>query len=122
MSTDNTSTVSPAAAPPSSNRSSMDRLNELIHGPTVGFEQQTAIAAQLQAITDGNVSVGFAPAAFLENDEDAKGHLYGAGLSDPDAEEITLDDRRPEPLRDQLAAELRRISQLYAELADRIDA
>ena len=50
------------------------------------------------------------------------GHLYDATRNTPDGVELmTLDDRRPEPMEVQLAAELRRVAAKYTALAERIE-
>jgi len=81
------------------------------------------VAEQLEALSGGKVHVDFSPGTFHEDDEGALGHLFtGFYFGEDEADFVTLDDRQPEPLEEQLATELRRISRLFADLAEEVQA
>jgi hypothetical protein len=77
-------------------------------------------AARLTNLTGETVCVQSETGTYGISPDDAC-HLYDVFLSDPNDEHMTLDDRMPEPLTDQLTSELRRISQLYTDLADQVE-
>jgi hypothetical protein len=81
-------------------------------------------AERLTALTGGAVRIEFNPRAMLLHDDPASlGHVY---MGHPPVEVredfLDLDDRKPEPLHAQLAAELRRAAAWYAGLAERVEA
>jgi hypothetical protein len=80
------------------------------------------IADLLAGLVGGKMHIYHSDSTFLKGDEAAKGHLY-MGFDDAEDTEagITLDDRRPEPLDVQLAAELRRVEKWYRKLAKKVE-
>jgi len=79
--------------------------------------RQLDIAAKLTALTGGRLEVSFDDGRFHAGEW---GHRFWGTLS-TEADDIELDDREPAPLQEQLTSELRRISRLYAELADQVE-
>ncbi len=78
------------------------------------------IAGEFERLTDGMLSVSFAPGTWTDGDEESKNHLYFGGLNNEE-EFLWLDDRRPESLPTQAAAELRRLATECNRLADQIE-
>jgi len=76
-------------------------------------------AARLTALTGGRLEVYHDNGRYCAPSP-STGHRYGAIVTGEDSC-IDLDDREPATLQEQLVSELRRISRLYSQLADRIE-
>ena len=80
------------------------------------------IAKRLTALTDGQINVTHEPTTYFASEPESKGHLYEGWLGIELGEDVVcLDDRQPESLRVQLAAELRRVANYYWELANKVE-
>lgn len=84
------------------------------------------VRASLEAVkaieewTEGEVTVNFAPNAWIEDDQKGMNHLFFGSLSSEE-DHLWLDDRKPAPLVAQMASELRRLAAHCEHLAERIE-
>jgi hypothetical protein len=84
------------------------------------------LAARLVDLADGYLILRYSPAEHPSDDQDAQGHLFIGGYFAPlespmhGAELVTLDDRSPVPMAEQLQLELRRIAAVYVDLAETV--
>jgi hypothetical protein len=86
------------------------------------------LRASLEAVelieqrTGGEVILNFlaGPGLKIENDPDGNYHRFVGALSSEE-DYLYMDDRKPEPLVDQMASELRRLAAHCERLAERIE-
>jgi hypothetical protein len=94
---------------------------------TIGETWKHRMAERLSALTDGKIHVRYEPTTHYASDcesesPQSKGHLYQGRVGAECYDDIVcLDDRKPESLRVQLAAELRAIAAYYVTLADKVE-
>lgn len=81
------------------------------------YAAQEVEALEVVKLIGGRVEIGFEPKAAYVGDLKSRGHLFCGVLRDERETQIVLDDRQPEPLKQQLVTELRRVAQVYFDVA-----